>query len=261
MRLPAFTYAVEHTIYGSPKAGERGKALRASGRYEPSGRVFLRSTDTDGWEQLHDSFGEWLPPLVFEAVPAPAVLDTGRELARFIVDPDSEEFAPVLVPRPEPIDEPRRHRVSDIHLYAHGSLGKGYAKAFSIEFTYPSTTTEKANTLTLKRVHLVDAVTEAMEQGASVRRPLIWLNCCNAAGEAGAQLLSLSADLARAGCNVIAPRGEVTEALAVYMASFFYSYLTSHPVPRDALLAARVGCLKDFNNPLGLLFMGVGSLL
>ena len=49
---------------------------------------------------------------------------------------------------------------------------------------------------------------------------------------------------------------------AVVLASAFYEYLGRHPVPAEALLAARLEKLGGpTHNPLGLLYTGLGRLV
>jgi CHAT domain len=250
-RLPAFSSVVQQVIHGSSvgAADPVGRALLPQGAiYEPRGRAFLRSTETKLWERMRDCLTEQQPPLVMGPAPASGVLDTGEKVARYLLKLDD-------LGQVDP-------GVSDIHVYAHGRQGLGFTDRFKIDFRYRVDRGLSRNrSFSVRALDIRDAIQLASEGPAHAHPPLIWLNCCTAAGEVGKELLSVSVDLARHGCTVIAPRTEVPEGVAVELAEQFYRYLAVHPVPGEALLGARLAMLCSIFNPLGILYVGLGRLV
>ncbi len=250
-RLPAFSCVLQQLFYGPDVAAtdSPGHALLPQGAvYEPRGRAFLRSTETKLWEKMRDCLSHHQPPLVLDPAPAHGLLDTREKVARYLLEPnDRDQVQPV---------------VSDIHVYAHGREGTGFIEPFKIDFRYQQHRGFGGRReFSVRTLDLSDAIELARERAPEAARPLIWLNCCTAAGNVGKELFSVSVDLARHGCAVIAPRTEVPEGFAVGLAEQFYTYLGVHPVPGEAFLAARLAALCGKYNPLGLLYVGLGRLV
>lgn len=113
--------------------------------------------------------------------------------------------------------------------------------------------------INVRTIDFDDAFAVAATDTRGEERPLIWFNCCKAGGAVGQELFSISVDLAERGCAVIAPRTEISEGFATAFAQDFYRYLGRNASPRKALLAARLESITKRNNPLGIVFTGLGN--
>jgi hypothetical protein len=188
------------------------------------------------------------PPLAIKPAPMRGTLDDREKVASFLLCPE----------RVAGIDQD----VSDIHVFAHGKIGSGWAERFTIPFNCHQGRFKDPIEFSVRALDIDDAIEDARAHAHPRSRPLIWFNCCTAAGPVGKALLSISVRLAQEGCGVIAPRTRVPTVFAATFASKFYPYLRRHPVPGEALLAARLEALEPpSNNPLGLLFTGLGRLV
>jgi len=252
LQLPAFASVVSHLLHGTEDASElpEGRALIRQGSvYEPGGRAFLRSDDAPGWKQMEEHLTGQRSSLAVGPAPDDGLLDSAEKVAEFLICPQDVHS----------VEPP----VSDIHVFAHGRIGAGFEDRFVIPFHYrPSGFRTRTIDFAVRALEIDDALEFAQQRSSTSARPLIWFNCCTAAGPVGRALLGISTSVAQGGCGVIAPRTRIPCVFAVVLASAFYEYLGRHPVPAEALLAARLEKLGGpTHNPLGLLYTGLGRLV
>jgi hypothetical protein len=224
LTLPSL-YCMWQTVFlGSRATG----ALIAQEPLSPGLRAVVRGADAPGWKQMRRILAADGRPTLPE-IPDhrnPELLER-RKVARFILDPYDLQT--------------RGRTVSDVHLYAHGIVGTAAAEKFTIRLPYPGKLGMllPAGTVPIRNQDFDDA---ALEAGNSERRRpvLVWMTCCNAAGEVGRLAFSQAVKMSHTGAFVIAPRTEVENAPAQQLAAAFYRHWEPGVSPPHAFLAARL---------------------
>ena len=242
LTLPSL-YSIWHTVFlGSRGAG----ALITQEPPSPSVRAVVRGADAPGWKQMRrilDADGRPTLPDIPDHK-NPKLLER-RDVARFILDPYDIQT--------------RGRTVSDVHLYAHGIVGDTAAETFTIKLPYPGKLGMliPAGTVKVRNLDFEDAARK-VESRARRRPVLIWMTCCNAAGQVGRLAFSQAVEMSHTGAVVIAPRTEVESSRAQLLAAAFYRHWVPGVSPAHAFLAAQLERLT-VGDPFPIFYNFLGS--